>query len=169
MALNQQRVTRSTSCLVLGWGFRGRQIERCHFQLDPIQDGGLNMYLVMYVLLLLLIFTMLSIVLIQMGKQTMGIPLHAWTHRSDNKLYRLQTAQSPIVRPYLHDDLGMDNYPLGTNAIVAVLSYTVCLILSFFKLCVMYTPVFFDRGSTVPKVSASGIHGCRRIELRYVN
>jgi len=58
----------------------------------------------------------------------MGIPLHALTHRSDNKLYRLQTAQSPIVRPYLHDDLDMDSYPLGTNAIVAVLSYTVCII-----------------------------------------
>ena len=60
-----------------------------------------------------------------MGKQTMGVPLHALNHRSDNKLYRLQTAQSPLVRPYLHDDLDMDNYPLGTNAIVAVLSYTV--------------------------------------------
>jgi len=66
-----------------------------------------------------------------MGKQTMGVPLHALTHRSDNKLYCLQTAQTPLVRPYLHDDLDMDNYPLGTNAIVAVLSYTVrsaCLI-----------------------------------------
>ena len=83
----------------------------------------------MYVLLLLFILTFLSVVFIQMGKQTMGIPLHAWTHRSDSKLYRLQTAQSPIVRPYLHDDLGMDNYPLGTNAIVAVLSYTVRLVL----------------------------------------
>jgi DNA-directed RNA polymerase I subunit RPA2 len=60
----------------------------------------------------------------QMGKQTMGTPLHAITHRSDNKLYRIQTPQSPIVRPYLHDDLDMDNYPLGTNAIVAVISYT---------------------------------------------
>jgi len=56
----------------------------------------------------------------------MGVALHALTHRSDNKLYHLQTAQSPLVRPYLHDDLNMDDYPLGTNAIVAVLSYTVC-------------------------------------------
>ena len=68
----------------------------------------------------------------QMGKQTMGVPLHALTHRSDNKLYCLQTAQSPLVRPYLHDDLDMDNYPLGTNAIVAVLSYTVCLVHNVF-------------------------------------
>jgi len=58
----------------------------------------------------------------------MGVPLHALTHRSDNKLYCLQTAQSPIVRPYLHDDLDIDSYPLGTNAIVAVLSYTVGLV-----------------------------------------
>ena len=66
-----------------------------------------------------------------MGKQTMGVPLHALTHRSDNKLYHLQTAQSPIVRPYLHDELDMDNYPLGTNAVVAVLSYTVSFKSSF--------------------------------------
>jgi len=68
-----------------------------------------------------------------MGKQTMGVPLHALTHRADNKLYRLQTAQSPLVRPYLYDDLDMDNYPLGTNAIVAVLSYTVCVVHSVFR------------------------------------
>jgi len=63
----------------------------------------------------------------------MGVPLHALAHRSDNKLYCLQTAQSPLVRPYLHDDLDMDNYPLGTNAIVAVLSYTVCSFRCMFR------------------------------------
>lgn len=26
----------------------------------------------------------------QMGKQTMGIPVHAWDYRADNKMYRLQ-------------------------------------------------------------------------------
>ena len=30
----------STSCLVLGWGFRRRRIQRRHFRLDQIQDGG---------------------------------------------------------------------------------------------------------------------------------
>ncbi|KAK3108488.1 hypothetical protein FSP39_008990 [Pinctada imbricata] len=60
----------------------------------------------------------------QMGKQTMGTPLHAYGHRSDNKLYRIQTPQSPVVRPVLYDHYGIDNYPLGTNAIVAVMSYT---------------------------------------------
>jgi len=39
-AISQQRVIRSTLCLVLGWGFRGRRIERRHFWLDQIQDGG---------------------------------------------------------------------------------------------------------------------------------
>ncbi|KAM9316988.1 LOW QUALITY PROTEIN: DNA-directed RNA polymerase I subunit RPA2 [Gastrophryne carolinensis] len=57
----------------------------------------------------------------QMGKQTMGFPL--MTYR-DNKLYRLQTPQSPLVRPTMYDYFEMDNYPVGTNAIVAVLSYT---------------------------------------------
>ncbi|XP_036402565.1 DNA-directed RNA polymerase I subunit RPA2 [Megalops cyprinoides] len=60
----------------------------------------------------------------QMGKQTMGFPLHSYQERSDNKLYRLQTPQSPLVRPYMYDHYNMDNYPIGTNAIVAVISYT---------------------------------------------
>ncbi|KAG5831418.1 hypothetical protein ANANG_G00303520 [Anguilla anguilla] len=60
----------------------------------------------------------------QMGKQTMGFPLHSYQDRSDNKLYRLQTPQSPLVRPYMYDHYNMDNYPIGTNAIVAVISYT---------------------------------------------
>jgi DNA-directed RNA polymerase beta subunit len=58
------------------------------------------------------------------GKQTMGFPLLTYQDRSDNKLYRLQTPQSPLVRPYMYDYYDMDNYPVGTNAIVAVISYT---------------------------------------------
>lgn len=60
----------------------------------------------------------------QMGKQTMGFPLHSFLERSDNKLYRLQTPQSPLVRPYMYDHYSLDNYPSGTNAVVAVISYT---------------------------------------------
>ncbi|XP_071378685.1 DNA-directed RNA polymerase I subunit RPA2 isoform X4 [Centroberyx affinis] len=60
----------------------------------------------------------------QMGKQTMGFPLHSFQDRSDNKLYRILTPQSPLVRPYMYDHYNMDNYPIGTNAIVAVISYT---------------------------------------------
>lgn len=54
----------------------------------------------------------------------MGFPLLTFKDRSDNKLYRLQTPQSPLVRPYMYDYYDMDNYPIGTNAIVAVISYT---------------------------------------------
>ncbi|ANB15930.1 DNA-directed RNA polymerase I core subunit RPA135 [Sugiyamaella lignohabitans] len=60
----------------------------------------------------------------QMGKQTMGTPGTALVHRSDNKLYHLQTGQSPIVRAGLYDEYGMDQFPNGTNAVVAVISYT---------------------------------------------
>ena len=60
----------------------------------------------------------------QMGKQTMGTPGVALMHRSDNKLYRLQTGQTPIVKANLYDDYGMDNFPNGMNAVVAVISYT---------------------------------------------
>ncbi|KAF5097595.1 hypothetical protein D0Z00_002353 [Geotrichum galactomycetum] len=60
----------------------------------------------------------------QMGKQTMGTPGTALVHRSDNKLYRLQSGQSPVVRAKLYDEYGLDSFPNGTNAVVAVISYT---------------------------------------------
>ena len=63
--------------------------------------------------------------LLQMGKQTMGFPSHTLQYRNDHKMYRIQTPQSPLVRPYAHDFYGIDEYPLGTNAVVAVISYTV--------------------------------------------
>ena len=59
-----------------------------------------------------------------MGKQTMGTPSTSLNHRTDNKLYRLQSGQSPLVRPKLHNTYAMDSFPNGTNAVVAVISYT---------------------------------------------
>ena len=60
----------------------------------------------------------------QMSKQTMGTPGTSIDFRTDNKIYRLQTGQTPIVRPPLYNAYGLDNYPNGTNAIVAIISYT---------------------------------------------
>ena len=60
----------------------------------------------------------------QMAKQTMGTAAQALPHRRDNKLYRLQTPQTPIVRTQRYPDYSMDEFPNGTNAIVAVLAYT---------------------------------------------
>jgi len=40
MAISPQGVIRSSSCLVLRWGFRGRRIEWRYFRFDQIQDGG---------------------------------------------------------------------------------------------------------------------------------
>lgn len=59
-----------------------------------------------------------------MGKQTMGTPGTALKYRTDNKTYRLQTGQTPVVRPPLYNEYGLDNFPNGTNAVVAVISYT---------------------------------------------
>jgi DNA-directed RNA polymerase I subunit RPA2 len=42
----------------------------------------------------------------------------------ETKLYRLQTPTSPFFRPSHYDYVGLDDYPMGTNAIVAVISYT---------------------------------------------
>ena len=64
-----------------------------------------------------------------MGKQTMGVPFHSLSYRSDNKIYKLQTPETPMVRPVKYDTYEMDHYPLGTNAVVAVVSYTVSGIL----------------------------------------
>eukprot|EP00605_Chrysophyceae_sp_TOSAG23-4_P002894 GSChrysophyteH1.ASY1.ANO1.3189.1 assembled CDS len=60
----------------------------------------------------------------QMGKQTMGTPAHALKHRTDNKLYRIQNPQAPIVQTQTHRDYCMDEYPQGTNAVVCVIAYT---------------------------------------------
>ena len=59
-----------------------------------------------------------------MAKQTMATPLHTWHLNSETKIYRLQTPTSPFFRPAHYDYIGMDDYPMGTNAIVAVISYT---------------------------------------------
>lgn len=60
----------------------------------------------------------------QMGKQTMGSPVHNYAYRADNKLYRIQTPQTPIVRTKYQDTYLQNDYPSGTNAVVAVISYT---------------------------------------------
>lgn len=60
----------------------------------------------------------------QMGKQAMGTPGASLRYRTDNKSYLLQTGQTPVVRPPLYNEYGLDNFPNGTNAVVAVISYT---------------------------------------------
>lgn len=60
----------------------------------------------------------------QMGKQTMGTPAHSIAHRTDNKLYRIQNIQAPLVQTQVQRDYAMDEYPQGCNAVVAVISYT---------------------------------------------
>ena len=60
----------------------------------------------------------------QMGKQTMGTPCHTWQLQSETKLYRLQTPATPLFRPVHYDEINLDDFAMGTNAIVAVISYT---------------------------------------------
>lgn len=60
----------------------------------------------------------------QMGKQTMGTPGLSWTHRPENKMYRLQTPQAPLVHNALYRQYLFDTYPQGINSVVAVISYT---------------------------------------------
>ncbi|KAL6883540.1 hypothetical protein ACP4OV_010954 [Aristida adscensionis] len=60
----------------------------------------------------------------QMAKQTMGFCGQALKFRTDVKAFHLQTPQTPIVRTATYSKYCMDEFPAGTNAIVAVLSYT---------------------------------------------
>ncbi|CAK9298831.1 unnamed protein product [Gordionus sp. m RMFG-2023] len=61
----------------------------------------------------------------QMCKQTMGTTHYTLPFRAENKSYRLQTPQAPLVKPIkAHSIHHIDDYPSGTNAIVAVLAYT---------------------------------------------
>ncbi len=50
--------------------------------------------------------------------------VQAVRHRTDTKLYRIQTPQTPIVRTKRYKEYHMDEFPSGTNMIVAVLAYT---------------------------------------------
>ena len=60
----------------------------------------------------------------QMTKQTMGSSSHTLLYRNDTKMYNIETPQSPLVRPAIYDHYHFDDFPLGTNAVVAVISYT---------------------------------------------
>jgi DNA-directed RNA polymerase I subunit RPA2 len=60
----------------------------------------------------------------QMAKQTMGTPYHNHPYRMDNKVYRLLFPQKPIVATETADKYDFSQYPSGTNAVVAVISYT---------------------------------------------
>ena len=45
----------------------------------------------------------------------MGTPTHAWPHRTDSKMYRLQTPEVPLVQNANQGLYKMDEYPNGTN------------------------------------------------------
>ena len=74
----------------------------------------------------------------KMAEQTMGTPCHDLQFRPDNKLYRfgfsrssgrmllsrLHAPQRPICRTQQYEAYHLDEYPSGTNAVVAVISHT---------------------------------------------
>lgn len=77
----------------------------------------------------------------QMGKQTMGTPCHSFPYRPDNKLYRLQNPQAPLVQTQVHGRYKMDEYPNGANAVVGKcapdLLFDPFLLISFFLAAVL--------------------------------
>ena len=63
----------------------------------------------------------------QMAKQTMGTPMDSYPFRTDTKLYRLYTPQKPLAQTQGYTKYHVNEYPLGTNAVVAVLAHTGCV------------------------------------------
>ena len=59
-----------------------------------------------------------------MAKQTMGTSVLNYDYRFDNKLYRILQSQKPLVRSKVYDRFRLGDYCSGSNAVVAVLSYT---------------------------------------------
>ncbi|EGG16401.1 RNA polymerase I [Cavenderia fasciculata] len=60
----------------------------------------------------------------QMAKQTMGTPMHSYAYRADNKLFKIQNPQKPIVRTINQSKYHVNDYPHGCNAVIAVISNT---------------------------------------------
>ncbi|KJP90237.1 hypothetical protein AK88_00085 [Plasmodium fragile] len=60
----------------------------------------------------------------QMLKQTMGIQSLNMMYTFSNKIYRMITPQLPLVVTRDYELYGVDNFPSGTNAVVAILAYT---------------------------------------------
>lgn len=60
----------------------------------------------------------------QMAKQSMGVPFLNTKYRVDNKSYHLVYTQDPVVKTHFYDMYNLSSYPIGINAVVAVLSYT---------------------------------------------
>eukprot|EP01084_Bolivina_argentea_P266979 453030_1 len=60
----------------------------------------------------------------QMLKQAMGLFAINMDYRSDNKAYRLQYPQTPITQNDVYKKYNLNDYACGTNAVVAVISYT---------------------------------------------
>ena len=60
----------------------------------------------------------------QMAKQTMGSGCLNWDYRYDNKLYRILHSQVPLIKTKFYEDYKLNDYNSGTNAVVAVISYT---------------------------------------------
>lgn len=54
----------------------------------------------------------------------MGTAVLNWDYRYDNKMYRILHSQMPLVRTKLYKNFKLDDYNSGTNAVVAVISYT---------------------------------------------
>ena len=86
--------------------------------------------------------------------------VQSWQHRSDGKLYRLNTPQTPIARNQRHAEYAMDEFPSGTNAIVAVLAYTGYD---------MEDAMILNKSSVERGLAHATLHKCESIDLKVRN
>src|SRR3989344_5260177 len=59
-----------------------------------------------------------------MVKQSITVPMYTYTHRLDAHYIVPYTSQKPLVQTWMDAASGPNELPMGTNAIVAIMSHT---------------------------------------------
>ena len=59
-----------------------------------------------------------------MAKHTIATPCHSQKFRADNKILFLNYPQKPLMKTKYEPQFRFEDYPQGTNAVIAVISYT---------------------------------------------
>ncbi|XP_042904031.1 DNA-directed RNA polymerase I subunit RPA2 isoform X3 [Parasteatoda tepidariorum] len=58
------------------------------------------------------------------SRQAISFPFTNAKYRTDVKYMELTSPQKPLVKTTIYDQYNLDKYPLGTNAVIAIMSYS---------------------------------------------
>lgn len=71
-------------------------------------------------------------------KQALGLPFYNFNGHADTKTFQLAYGQHPIVSTKMYSESDFSFYPCGTNAIVAVISYSVSIFVFIYTFVMYY-------------------------------